>query len=163
MLAAADVNSVAHLLNIYWNNLTLLFFTVFILVFFSFFLLFQFSSFIKYFCQIIKRTIYIIPSNQTFQEQNWTIFNCSSVKPLITNTSKEFIKCRILHFLIMECCRYLVFLIKWLYGTLKNCSRIFMTIYLFSQIQKFTKYSIKLIEKLSRRHLINSSDVFVIK
>ena len=38
-----------------------------------------------------------------------------------------------------------------------------MTIYLFSQIQKFTKYSIKLIEKLSRRLLINSSDVFVIK
>ena len=38
--------------------------------------------------------------------------------------------------------------------------------YLFifeSKILKFTKYSIKLIEKLSRRHLINSSDVFVIK
>ena len=33
----------------------------------------------------------------------------TTVKPLITNTSKEFIKCRILHFLIMECCRYLVF------------------------------------------------------
>ena len=32
-----------------------------------------------------------------------------TVKPLIKNTSKEFIKCRILHFLIMECCRYLVF------------------------------------------------------
>ena len=38
-----------------------------------------------------------------------------------------------------------------------------MAIYLFSQILKFTKYSIKLIEKLSRRHLINSSDAFVIK
>ena len=38
-----------------------------------------------------------------------------------------------------------------------------MAIYLFSQILKFAKYSIKLIEKLSRRHLINSSDVFVIK
>ena len=38
-----------------------------------------------------------------------------------------------------------------------------MAIYLFSQILKFTSYSIKLIEKLSRRHLINSSDVFVIK
>ena len=38
-----------------------------------------------------------------------------------------------------------------------------MAIHLFSQILKFTKYSIKLIEKLSRRHLINSSDVFVIK
>jgi len=44
-----------------------------------------------------------------------------------------------------------------------NCSRIFMAIYLFSQILKFTKYSIKLIEKLSKRHLINSSDVFVVK
>ena len=33
----------------------------------------------------------------------------STVKPLIKKTSKEFIKCRILHFLIMECCRYLVF------------------------------------------------------
>jgi len=38
--------------------------------------------------------------------------NCYTVKPLITNTSKEFIKCRILHFLSMECCRYIVFLIK---------------------------------------------------
>ena len=38
-----------------------------------------------------------------------------------------------------------------------------MDIYLFSQILKFTYYNIKLIEKLSRRHLINSSDVFVIK
>jgi len=33
----------------------------------------------------------------------------TTVKPLITNTSKEFNKCRILHFLIMECCRYLAF------------------------------------------------------
>ena len=37
-----------------------------------------------------------------------------------------------------------------------------MAIYLFSQILKFTQYSIKLIEKLSRQHLINSLDVFVI-
>jgi len=52
---------------------------------------------------------------------NLNLFNKGhfcTVKPLITNTSKEFMKCRILHFLIMECCRYLVFLIKWLYGTL---------------------------------------------
>ena len=53
------------------------------------------------------------------------------------------------------------FLIKCLYGT-QNCSRIFMAIYLFSQINTVI-YVIKLIEKLSRRHLINSSDVFVIK
>ena len=32
-----------------------------------------------------------------------------TVKALITNTSKEVIKFRILHFLIMEFCRYLVF------------------------------------------------------
>ena len=38
-----------------------------------------------------------------------------------------------------------------------------MAINLFLHILKFPKYSIKLIEKLSRRHLINSSDVFVIK
>ena len=38
-----------------------------------------------------------------------------------------------------------------------------MAIYLYFQILKFTKYSEKLIEKLSRRHAINSSDVFVIK
>ena len=38
-----------------------------------------------------------------------------------------------------------------------------MAIHLFSQILKLTKYSINLIAKLSRRHLINSSDVFVIK
>ena len=37
-----------------------------------------------------------------------------------------------------------------------------MAIYLFSQILKFT-YNINLIEKLSIRYLINSSDVFVIK
>ena len=37
-----------------------------------------------------------------------------------------------------------------------------MAIYLFLQILKFTKYSIKLIKKLSRRHLINSSDAFII-
>ena len=32
-----------------------------------------------------------------------------TVKPLIKNTSKEYSKCRILHFLILECCRYIVF------------------------------------------------------
>ena len=37
-----------------------------------------------------------------------------------------------------------------------------MAIYLFSQILKY-KLSIKLIEKLSRRHLIKSSDVFFIQ
>ena len=41
--------------------------------------------------------------------------------------------------------------------------RKFMSIYSLLQILRFTLYSIKLIEKLSRRHLINSFDVFVIK
>ena len=46
-----------------------------------------------------------------YQMSSWQFFNefYTTVKPLIKNTSKEFIKCRILHFLIMECCRYLVF------------------------------------------------------
>ena len=39
----------------------------------------------------------------------------------------------------------------------------FMDIYLFSQILRFTYNSIIHIKKLSRRHLINSSDVFIIK
>ena len=33
----------------------------------------------------------------------------TSYSETLNNTSKEFIKCRILHFLIMECCRYLIF------------------------------------------------------
>ena len=79
-----------------------------------------------------------------------------TVKPLITNTSKEFIKCRILHFLIML--QIFSFLIKWLYGALLNCFLFF-----FRKYWNLRNYSIKLIEKLSRRYLINSSDVFVIK
>ena len=43
-----------------------------------------------------------------------------------------------------------------------NCSSILMAIYLFSLILKFTQYSIKLNEKLSRRYLINSSFLFAI-
>ena len=48
---------------------------------------------------------------------------------------------------------------------IRNSLKLFSHIhgYFFLQILKFTKYSIKLIEKLSRRHLINSSDVFVIR
>ena len=43
---------------------------------------------------------------------NMICLKLCTVKPLITNTSKEFIKCRILHFLIMECCMDIYFLIK---------------------------------------------------
>ena len=35
--------------------------------------------------------------------------------------------------------------------------------YFFANTEIYVIFSIKLIEKLSRRHLINSSDVFVIK
>ena len=38
-----------------------------------------------------------------------------------------------------------------------------MAIYLFWQIMRFTPNSIEPIEKLLRRHLINSSDVFFTK
>ena len=51
-------------------------------------------------------------SDQRFKPKKkfWLIYFLREniVKSLITNTSKEFIKCCILHFLIMECCRYLV-------------------------------------------------------
>ena len=33
----------------------------------------------------------------------------TSYSETLNNTSKEFIRCRILHFLIMECCRYFIF------------------------------------------------------
>ena len=61
-------------------------------------------------CRLIKLSWFLVYFDK---------FQIYTVKPLITNTPKEFIKCRILHFLIMECCR-------------------FMAIYLFSQIPKFT-------------------------
>ena len=61
-------------------------------------------------------SVFEIVYNPSFSNFIWTNFKLTvakctmyTVKPVITNTSKEFIKCRILHFLIMECCRYLVF------------------------------------------------------
>ena len=53
--------------------------------------------------------IYQIPENKFGEILKKMQTTFSKVKPLIRNTSKEFIKCRILHFLIMVCCRYLVF------------------------------------------------------
>ena len=41
-----------------------------------------------------------------------------TVKPSTLETSKEFDKCRFLNQLIMECCKYLFFLIELLYGAL---------------------------------------------
>ena len=45
----------------------------------------------------------------------------------------------------------------------KTVPEYFMAIYLFIYTRRFKYNSIKLIEKMSRRHLINSFDVFVIK
>ena len=42
------------------------------------------------------------------------------------NTSKEFIKCRILHFLKMECCKYLVIEVMKFFKTLPACSLLFI-------------------------------------
>ena len=59
-----------------------------------------------------------------------------TVKPLITNTSKEFIKCRILHFLMMECCRYYVFLIKMItWNSLKLFPHIHGYLFIFANIE----------------------------
>ena len=52
---------------------------------------------------------------------------------------------------------------SFLINSLKLFPHIHGYLFIFAQILKFTSYSVKLIEKLSRRHLINSSDVFVNK
>ena len=59
-----------------------------------------------------------------------------TVNPEILNTSEEFIKRHILHFLIMECCRYLFFLLNdymELFKTVSAHSWLFI-----SQMQRFT-------------------------
>ena len=58
-----------------------------------------------------------------------------TVKPLITNTSKEFIKCRILHFLIMECCRYLVFNKMIIWNSLKLFPHIHGYLFIFANTE----------------------------
>ena len=60
----------------------------------------------------LKYTIHeLLGKEKVVYEVFLDIFSSVTVKPLITRiiTSTEFIKCRIIHFLIMECCRYLVF------------------------------------------------------
>ena len=63
------------------------------------------------FCKLGNRLINFFFGKLKFKRRTFCILIIAdnTGKPLITNTSKEFIKCRILHFLIMECCRYLVF------------------------------------------------------
>ena len=91
---------------------------------------------------LITEGIMILVHHKTVQNRYYAVIELkartNTVKPLITNTSKEFIKCRILHFLIMECCRYCVFYLNDCMELFKNFSRILMAIYLFSQILKFT-------------------------
>ena len=58
------------------------------------------SNHISFLTNILMKFFFIVIQN---------INRLYTVKLLITNTSKEFIKCCILYFLIMECCRYLVF------------------------------------------------------
>ena len=80
--------------------------------------IFEFSLFSKIFCFVSKGSFNIPESRcllicrvQYLYTIEHAVENIAyhTVKPLIKNTSKEFIKCRILQFLIMECCRYLVF------------------------------------------------------
>ena len=120
--------------------------------------------------------------------------NIYTVKPLIKNTSKEFIKCRFLNLLIIECRKYLVFLLNIymeLFKAVPHSPRIFQgcfyiftkkrnkKIIIWEQISLSTKKfwyffselhlslcqasSSFLCKKCSRRHLINSFDVFFIK
>ena len=74
----------------------------------------QFDNTPSGFFAIIQKVFELGSSNfLDFLTNSYTPHIRLKVKPLLTNTSKEFIKCRILYFLIMECCRYLVFLIIW--------------------------------------------------
>ena len=50
-----------------------------------------------------------------------------------------------------------------IWSSLKLFPYIHGYLFIFANTEIYVIYSIKLIEKLSRRHLINSSDVFVIK
>ena len=50
-----------------------------------------------------------------------------------------------------------------IWSSLKLFQHIHGYLFIFANTEIYVKHYIKLIEKLSRRHLINSSDVFVIK
>ena len=50
-----------------------------------------------------------------------------------------------------------------IWNSLKLFPHIHGYLFSFANTETYVIYSIKLIEKLSRRHLVNSSDVFVIK
>ena len=70
-----------------------------------------------------------------------------------SGTPYEFIKCRFLNILIIECCSYLVF-------QLNNYMELFKTVLayliLFLQLLWFMSYCIKPIERFLRRHFIQS-------
>ncbi len=73
---------------------------------------------IKYGCSTI---------NLSFLKDRLKKLQWNTVKPLITNTSKVFINSLLSDNGMLQ---IFSFLIKWLHGTLWNCSRIFMAIYL---------------------------------
>ena len=50
-----------------------------------------------------------------------------------------------------------------IWSSLKLFPYIHGYLFIFANTEIYVIYSIKLIEKLSRRHLINSSDVYVVK
>ena len=66
---------------------------------------FDFWKFLNPRILLIKSEKFVVLLYNVYKENNVTIEIYSET----LNTSKEFIKCRILHFLTMECCRYLVF------------------------------------------------------
>ena len=62
------------------------------------------------FCTFCIRPYAVFYNQYTYSVFCIMYLNCVFYsETLNNNTSKEFIKCRILHFLILECCRYLVF------------------------------------------------------
>ena len=78
-------------------------------------------------------------------------------------TSKECVKCRFLNPLISNngMLHIFSFLMEWLYVELFiTVPAHVMVIYLFLQFLTFKHNSIKLIEKLSRRHFKNSFNIF---
>ena len=67
----------------------------------------------------------------------------TTVKPLIKNTSKEFIKCRFLNLLIIECRKYLVFLLNIymeLFKSVPTVPAYFKAVFIFLQKKKQKNY-----------------------
>ena len=63
---------------------------------------------------------------------------------------------------MMEYCRYLVLELNSYMERFKTIPAYFMVFYLILQLLRFRYYSIKPIEKLSRRHFINFFEISVV-